>query len=271
MYTWQFLFPHVTPTVHRCICAHPGAGACLTEILGVMCAVKNTTDQVRMSSQLEKNMHDVHNKKMNAWILLRAPANYWKGKRYSNDPRKQAKEMHRKFIGNVLQVASKHRQMLRISEIRAASKDHILWLDDHLPLPLWTKHILFSEMKLGTEDENMSTDNQKLYSVELWVFCTYQLSGHKTWGANTTPWQWVLRVLPLLRAGGSRGLSQAHLPPWERGQRSLQRVLVKGVPPSGRLQAGSFWKAPSLSRIDLCTSPWMIKLEKSCSRFYESA
>ena len=170
MYTWQFLFPHVTPTVHRCICACPGAGACLTEILGVMCAVKNTTDQVRMSSQLEKSMHDVHNKKkMNAWILLRASANYWKGKRNSNDPRKQAKEMHRKFTGNVLQVASKHRQMLRISEIRAACKDHILWLDDHPPHPPWTRHILFSETKWDTEDENMSTDNEKLHSVKLWV------------------------------------------------------------------------------------------------------
>ena len=32
-----------------------------------MCVVKDTTDQVRMSSQLEKNMQDVHNKKkMNA-------------------------------------------------------------------------------------------------------------------------------------------------------------------------------------------------------------
>lgn len=49
----------------------------------------------------------------------------------------------------------------------AASKDHILWLDDHPPLPLRTRHILFSEMKLGTEDENMSTDNEKLHSVEL--------------------------------------------------------------------------------------------------------
>lgn len=108
-------------------------------------------------------------KKMNAWILLRAPANYWKGKRNSNDPRKQAKEMHRKFTGNVLQVASKHRQMLRISEIRAACKDHILWLDDHPPHPPRARHILFSETKWGTEDENMSTNNEKLHSVKLWV------------------------------------------------------------------------------------------------------
>lgn len=75
--------------------------------------------------------------------------------------------MHRKFTGNVLQGASQHRQMLRISEIRAACKDHILWLDDLPPLPPRTRHVLFSETKRGTEDENMSTDNEKLRSVKL--------------------------------------------------------------------------------------------------------
>lgn len=64
-------------------------------------------------------------------------------------------------------IPEQHRQMLRISEIRAACKDHILWLDDLPPHPEPDTYCSLKRNE-AQRTENMSTDNEKLRSVKLW-------------------------------------------------------------------------------------------------------